>query len=241
MRTENLTQYDYLASGAHTLIGGATGCGKSVMIDTLMYAILTDTRKSVLPHFFLIDPKRVSLGKYRRIYSVDGYACEYEESIRLLENVIIHMENRYKYMQERGQVLIKANDVYVVIDELADLLTMPDSRKRVKPLIQRIAQLGRAARIHLIAATQCPARKIIPAELTLNFTEKVALKCDTSIESRQLIGEPGAELIREYGVAYMRSKGEVHKIAVPKIPDEEIESAIISHSTRRSCCKIVNI
>ena len=221
-----LKPYDYMTNNPHTLIGGSTGCGKSVMIDTIMYSLLTDNRRGASPIFYLIDPKRVSLAKYRGMYSVYRYGCEYDECKRILEEVISQMENRYRYMQTRGQTLIEAVDMYVIIDELADLLTMPQSRKEIKPLIQRITQLGRAARIHMIAATQCPARKIIPAELTLNFTEKVALKCDTAIESRQLVGVPGAEKIREYGVAYLRTKGEMYKIEVPMIPEEELQSAI---------------
>lgn len=222
----DLNTYDYLANNPHTLIGGSTGCGKSVMIDTLMYSILTDNRRGASPIFFLIDPKRVSLNKYKGIKAVHRYGCDYGESKAILEDVIRQMEFRYRYMQSKGQTMIAAVDMYVVIDELADLLTMPQSRKEIKPLIQRIAQLGRAARVHLIAATQCPARKIIPAELTLNFTEKVALKCDTAIESRQLIGEAGAEKIRQYGIAYLRSKGELYKIEVPMIPEEEIMRAV---------------
>lgn len=222
----NLKPYDYMTCNPHTLIGGSTGCGKSVMIDVIMYSLLTDKERGASPLFYLIDPKRVSLVKYRGIYGVKRYGCEYSESKDILEEVIRQMEYRYKVMQQRGEVLINAVDVYVVIDELADLLTMPQSRKEIKPLIQRIAQLGRAARIHLIAATQCPARKIIPAELTLNFTEKVALKCDTAIESRQLIGEAGAEQINQYGIAYLRTKGKLHKIEVPMIPDHEIQRAV---------------
>lgn len=216
--------YSQIVNGAHTLIGGSTGCGKSVLIDTIVYHIL---QEKPCARLVLIDPKRVSLVKYKKLSCVGtSYACEYFTAKMWLEIEISLMEERYKEMQAQGKVLYEGNDIYIVIDELADLLTMPDSRKEIKPLIQRIAQLGRAAKIHLICATQCPSRKIIPAEITLNFTEKIALRCDTAIESKQLIGDSGAEKINEYGKALLRMKGRVYDLHVPKIDEAELQSLI---------------
>lgn len=222
MTTDEL--YHEIINGAHTLIGGSTGCGKSVLIDTIMYHILTEKPYARL---ILIDPKRVSLVKYKGLpYVGAAYACEYSTAKMWLEIQIGIMMDRYQKMQDNGEVMYDGNDTYIVIDELADLLTMPDSRKGIQPLIQRIAQLGRAAKIHLICATQCPSRKIIPAEITLNFTEKIALRCDTAIESKQLIGDRGAEKINEYGKALLRMKGRVYDLAVPKIDDKTLQELI---------------
>lgn len=220
--------YSKIINGAHTLIGGSTGCGKSVLLDTIICYILKDKPDASL---ILIDPKRVSLVKYKSLRQVGAsYACEYLDAKLWLEVSISLMEDRYKQMQERGEVLYTGCDLYIIIDELADLMTMPDAKKEIKPLIQHIAQLGRAAKVHLICATQCPSRKIIPAEITLNFTEKIALRCDTEIESKQLIGRKGAECINDYGKAILRTKGRLYELPVPKIADDVIQALIRTYT-----------
>lgn len=224
--------YDQMLNGSHILIGGSTGCGKSVMIDTILYALMTNNRTKA-GMLFLIDPKRVSLYKYADMVTTCVYADDMSATINVLDNAIAVMEKRYKDMQATGSVMYEGAHIYVVIDELADLLTMGDGRKEIKPRIQRIAQLGRASGVHLIAATQCPARKIIPAELTLNFTEKIALRCDSAIESRQIVGASGAEHIDRYGLALYRTSGHLMEIPVPMIPDVLMTEAIDTISRKR--------
>lgn len=224
--------YEKMLEGAHILIGGSTGCGKSVMIDTLLYTLMTSNRTKA-GMLFLIDPKRVSLYKYSDMVTTSVYADDFEGTLNVLDNAILIMEKRYSDMQVSGEVMYQGAHIYIVIDELADLLTMGEGRKEIKPRIQKIAQLGRAAGVHLISATQCPARKIIPAELTLNFTEKIALRCDSTIESRQIIGAGGAEKIDRYGVALYRTSGHLYEIPVPMIPESVMTEAINTISRRR--------
>ena len=159
----------------HLLIAGATGSGKSVLLNNCLCSILNRYRLSgeQLPQFVFIDPKRVELYQYKRLPDI-LYCCENDEAINALNKVILVMENRYKHLQDIGERKYTGRAIYIIIDELADL--MLTCRRSVLPLLQRIAQLGRAANIHLYACTQCPNRRVIPAELTLNFTDKIALR-----------------------------------------------------------------
>ena len=197
--------------GSHVLIAGATGSGKSVLINSIIYTMLVFNPNQA--QLILIDPKRVELVKYRKLPHTIAYETEPAQIVSVLKRSVLLMENRYKEMQRQRVTEYNGAKVYIVIDELADLMTT--NQRQVMPLLQRIAQLGRAAKIHLICATQCPNRKVIPAELTLNFTDKVALRCDSAIESRQVIGCNGAEKLPLYGKAFYKSPGNVRPIIVP--------------------------
>lgn len=220
---------DRLFQDSHILIGGTNGSGKSVLINNIMYNLISkrayfaNDPESV--SFVLIDPKRVELYKYIELPHTIGYACENDQIIEYLKRVVVTMERRYEKMREKGITLYDGCYIVVVIDELADLMTT--CKKEVMPLLQRIAQLGRAAKIKLIAATQAPNRKVIPAELILNFTGRVALRCLSPIESRQILNLTGAELLPRYGQClYLNNNGEFSRENISMIPAEEITKSI---------------
>lgn len=225
--------YDVLAdrmlNSGHLLIAGTTGSGKSVLIDNILWSALgryfpsTNNENSI--NFILIDPKKVSLAKYKRVPHTIGYASENDDIIKLLDRVIDIMMSRYDEMQVKNLTMYDGTKILVVIDELADLMTT--CKNEVMPRLQRIAQLGRAAKIQLIAATQCPKREIIPAQLTCNFTGRVALHCVNAIESRQIINTSGAELLPQYGSAlFQNSNGVIGRFAVEMVPANEINKRI---------------
>ena len=111
--------------------------------------------------------------------------------------------------------------VYIIVDEIADLMTT--CKKQVLPMLQRIAQLGRACRFKLICATQCPSREILPAKLIVNFTGRVALRCLNAIESRQILNTKGAESLPRYGTGiFLDCSGIYHNIDIPMIDENEI-------------------
>lgn len=209
----------------HLLIAGATGSGKSVLLNNCLYSILDRYRRSgeQLAQFIFCDPKRVELYQYKKLPDII-YCCENADIIRALQQCISVMENRYRFMQSIGERKYTGRAIYIVIDELADL--MLTCRCSVLPLLQRIAQLGRAADIHLYACTQCPNRRVIPAELTLNFTDKIALRCDSSIESRQVINTAGAEKLPIFGQGIWRSPGILQQIDIPLISDDDINALV---------------
>ena len=121
----------------HLLIAGTTGSGKSVLINNLMTEALEKSPNEV--QFILIDPKRVELVDYAMLPHTMRYADEPEEMFDALSYALEVCELRFRIMQDRHLKKSQAADLYVVIDELADLVFQ---NKRVLPVLTRIAQLG---------------------------------------------------------------------------------------------------
>ena len=211
-------------STAHTLIGGCTGSGKSVLINSFIgyaYQAYKGDR------FIFIDPKRVELIKYKGTRPCFLYASENADIINAFKKAIDLMESIYREMQARGLNESDKGHLYIIVDELADLMTQKDVRTVIFPMLQRIAQLGRAAHIHLICATQAPSRKVIPAELTLNFTMRIALRCATAIESKQVLnGFDGAEMLPKYGECLINLDGRLFKGGISLPPADELSKLI---------------
>ena len=210
----------------HLLIAGATGSGKSVVINGLVYALLhrpaRDEPGGAL--LILVDPKRVELSAYRRTPHCIHYASEPDTMLQALQAAMQLCEDRYRAMQRAGVKKYPGADCYVIIDELADLMTT--QKRDVLPLLQRLAQIGRAARVHLIAATQTPIAKVMPTELKCNFDARIGLRTRSAQDSRNIIGRRGLELLPRYGQGYfMAPEGEA-LYNVPMIPDADIDSII---------------
>lgn len=218
-----IPQYAEIESGTHILIAGATGSGKSVLINGLLCDMLAHTAPVHL-RLCLIDPKKTELYPYRQLPHCDFYADTTPAAIKILDNVIYTMSNREKKTRKAGTKTYTGSKIIVVIDELADL--MVTDKKSIMPRLQKITQLGRASNIHLIAATQCPNRIIIPAALTVNFTDRIALRCQTAIESRQIIGVNGAENLPICGNAlYLSPRKKCPQLLnIPMISDETIHA-----------------
>ena len=128
----------------HLLVAGATGSGKSVVINGIIITALKDSPAAV--QFIFIDPKRVELVDYRPLPHTLKYASEPGDMVQALQLAIDTTERRYKDMQRQHVKQYPGGAVYVVIDELADLMTT--NSKAVQPIIQRLAQIGRAANVH---------------------------------------------------------------------------------------------
>ena len=202
----NSLYYD-MVQQPHLLIAGATGSGKSVLVNQLLHTLLSYST----PGLILIDCKGVELSEYRGYKSTLRYADSPALAIKALEYALNIMENRYKHLQSAGLKKWTGADIYIIIDEFADLMTT--SKKAVQPLIQRLAQLGRAAKIHIILCTQCPLREIIPTAIKCNFDSRIALRTATRQDSRNIIDVPGAETLpdpRTAGIAQAIYKHGVH-------------------------------
>lgn len=183
----------------HTLIAGTTGSGKSVLLRSIIHTALLDypdERKLIL-----IDPKRTELWPYRNVPHCIGYASEPDEIIEQLTAAIKLIDARTMRTRARNANDSDEPDVYVIIDEYADLMTT--SKKQAVPLIQRIAQLGRSSRVHLILATQRPTRDIITGAIKVNLDCRIALRVPTPQDSRNIINQGGAELLPQYGYGLM--------------------------------------
>lgn len=214
--------YAEMLEGAHLLIGGETGSGKSTVLNGIMLtAISTMTPDEV--QFVLIDPKRVELSQYKTLPHTCKFVPSAKDADETLKDIIEYMDNTYEEMEAQGIRKSNSTRMYIVIDEMASLLLTPYA-KTIKESLQDILQRGRAANIHVIACTQSPSRKTIPAELVLNFTHRVALHCASAIESKQILNEAGAENLNEYGEVLYKSpmKGIKTIRKLPCYSDEEI-------------------
>ncbi len=211
--------YEHMAKQPHLLIAGATGSGKSVVINGILHALLS-LHGPATAQFILIDPKRVELVQYKRLPHTLMYASEPGEPARALNYAIQMMESRYSDMQKRGLRKYDGGHVYIIIDELADL--MLTDKKLVQPLLQRIGNLGRAASVHLIAATQCPLAKVIPTEIKVNMDSRVGLRTRSAQDSRNILGISGCELLPRYGQGYYMTPDGIERWNLPMIPDEWI-------------------
>lgn len=182
----------------HLLIAGTTGSGKSVIINNIIYHLLYKSPKEV--KLILIDPKKVELVQYRELPHTLAYASEQTDIVNTIKDAVTLMSKRFKVMQDKRIKKSKEADLYIIIDEYADLITT--SKKDVERLICKIAQLGRAAKIHLIIATQRPTRDIITGQVKVNIDSRLALRVPTAQDSRNIINIKGAEQLGKYGQAF---------------------------------------
>ena len=206
----------------HLLIAGATGSGKSVVINGLVYTAMYDSPSAV--QFILIDPKRVELVDYKPLPHTLMYASEPGEMVEALEKAMEITESRYKAMQRQRVKKYPGGALYVIIDELADLMTT--ARRQVQPLIQRLAQIGRAANVHIIAATQCPLATVIPTPIKVNFDSRVALRTRSAQDSRNILGLTGCELLPRYGQGYYMTPDGLKLYNIPMQPQEDINALV---------------
>lgn len=214
--------YTDMLKQPHLLIAGATGSGKSVVINSLIYTALFRSPDQV--QFIFIDPKRVELIDFSRVSHCVKYASEPDEIIAALQMAISITEQRYKQMQRKRVKTFSGGDLYVVIDELADLMTT--AKKQVQPIIQRLCQIGRAARVHVIAATQCPIAAVIPTPIKVNFDARVGLRTRSAQDSRNILGCTGCELLPRYGQGYYMTAEGIHLYNIPMYEPGTIQAMI---------------
>ncbi len=187
----------------HMLIAGTTGSGKSVCVNAIINSILVNNSPESV-RFIMVDPKRVELTGYNGLpHLVAPVVVELERIIGVLRWVTTEMDERYKKFSRAGaRNIIDYNSmldpdlaampyIVVVIDELADLMMMaPDDTERA---IARIAALARATGIHLVIATQRPSVDVVTGLIKANCPARIAFAVASSIDSRVIIDQPGAE------------------------------------------------
>lgn len=195
----------------HLLIAGATGSGKSVFLHTVILGLAARNDCVVR----LIDLKRVELSIYNGLNFVDGEAAtDAATAERVLLHEVAEMQERYRLMEKYGCRNYKDLPAghklaarVIIIDELADLMLNRDTRKSVENSIVRIAQLGRAAGVHLVLATQRPSTDVITGLIKANIPCKLAFMTSSAIDSR-VIGIKGAEQLAGRGDALLSIAGQ---------------------------------
>ena len=206
-----------LAKMPHLLIAGTTGSGKSVMINSiittlLMRALPEDVR------LIMVDPKRVELAGYNglpHLYvpvvtepkqaasALQWAVSEMERRLKVFERLSVRKISTYNEKQAAGEFEHYDNPpqkmpyLVIIIDELSDLMMV--AGKDVEASIVRIAQLGRAAGIHLIVATQRPSSNVVTGLIKANITNRIAFNVATGIDSRVIIDQMGAEKLTGLG------------------------------------------
>ena len=195
----------------HLLIAGATGSGKSVAINVILTSILLKAK----PHqvkMLLIDPKKVELSVYNDIpHLLSPVVSEPKKAARALGKVVAEMERRYELFAKFGVRNLKGYNhlvqqqnsahpeqqqpslplILVVVDELADLMMTVSND--VEDAIVRIAQMGRAAGIHMILATQRPSVDVITGLIKANVPSRIAFAVSSGVDSRTILDANGAE------------------------------------------------
>ena len=211
-----------MISGTHILIAGCSGSGKSVVINDILYTLLLKSPEENL--FCLIDLKRVELIDYKDAPHTVAYIDKPEQVERALTGVLRIIDERYDRMQEARQKKSTEATLWVVIDEYADLVC--SCPKNVQTQIQRISQIGRAANVKLLLATQRPTKEIIKGATVVNLDTRLALRTITAQDSRNIISVNGAEALPDYGFGIMQIKGRNRQIEIPLTPEEKIAERV---------------
>lgn len=211
----------------HLLIAGATGAGKSTVVNGMIHAALYKSPFRV--QFILIDPKGTELDEYKHLPHTLMYADSLGDCVDALNYAMDIVNQRMAEMKRKKQREYDGPDVYVIVDELMILMTRV--RRDVLPVMQDILSLARCAKVHLIACTQSPIAKVIPTELKCNFDSRLALRTATAQDSRNIIGVKGCETFpdpitehKAYGA--FRHGANIDVWNLPKVEDSERQRLI---------------
>lgn len=225
----------------HMLIAGATGSGKSVCINTIIASILYKARPEEVK-LVLIDPKMVELGNYNGIpHLLIPVVTDSTKAASALQWAVAEMTDRYKKFASRGVRDIGAYNslmkkegekeeilpqIVIIIDELADLMMVASSQ--VEDAICRLAQLARAAGMHLILATQRPSVDVITGLIKANIPSRIAFMVSSQIDSRTIIDMAGAEKLVGNGDMLFKPQdlNKPKRIQGPFVSDGEVERLI---------------
>ena len=225
-----------IAKMPHVLIAGATGSGKSVLLNAWISSFLFRTKPEDL-RMILVDPKRVELSIYNSIpHLLTEVIVDAEKIISALKWTGSEMETRYKLFAKAGARNIEGYNliagvekkpyIIFVIDELADLMTFAPGES--EELITRVAQMARATGIHLVLATQRPSVDVITGLMKANIPTRIAFNVSSMIDSRVIIDMPGAEKLLGRGdmLFLPPDKAKPVRIQGPFITEKEVNNLV---------------
>ncbi|MGN1350533.1 MAG: DNA translocase FtsK 4TM domain-containing protein [Anaerovoracaceae bacterium] len=231
-----------LKSMPHLLIAGSTGSGKSVCINSLLISMLFKSTPDEVK-FILIDPKVVELGNYNGIpHMLIPVVTDPTKAAAALAWSVQEMNDRYRKFAETAVRDLKAYNekmkkegheenvmpqIVIIIDELADL--MMAAGKQVEESICRLAQLARAAGMHLVVATQRPSVDVVTGLIKANIPSRIAFAVSSQVDSRTILDRAGAEKLVGKGdmMFYPLGKAQPERLQGPFVTDDEV-SAVIS-------------
>ncbi len=235
-----------LASMPHMLIAGSTGSGKSVALNAMLVSLLCKFTPEELK-LIIIDPKRLEFAAYQDIaHLIFPIVTDPRKAFPVLKWVVATMEERYETMAGFGvrniteyHMLKKGLDaphmpyMVVIIDELADL--MMTTGKEIEDTLARIAQMARAAGIHMIIATQRPSVDVITGTIKVNFTARISFKVTSKVDSRTILDVGGAEKLLGRGdMLFIHGNDpNIRRVHGAYITDQEIEFVVQSIRKQR--------
>ena len=238
----------------HLLVAGSTGSGKSVALNTLLISLLCTLKPSELK-LIIIDPKRLEFAAYQDIaHLLFPIITQPHKAGPVLRWLVKLMEQRYELMAQLGvrsifdyKKMCKEKNqtdelpfIVVIIDELADLMMV--ARKEVEDAITRLAQMARAAGIHLIVATQRPSVDVITGIIKVNFPSRISFRVTSKVDSRTVLDALGAETLLGKGdMLFMDSKSaRMRRVHGAYVTDGEIER-VVNHVKAQQKVEYINL
>ena len=217
----------------HLLIAGTTGSGKSTFLNGIICQLLKESGIEL----FLIDPKQMELAPFAKAKQVQGFATTPEDALSCLDDCVEEMERRCRVIADAGA---KDLDGYnermdermrrriIAIDELADLMNgFKRGKNPIEAAIIRIAQKGRAAGIHVIAATQRPSADVITGLMKANIPSRAAFTVASNIDSRIILDEGGAENLTGKGdMLWKPVGGRMQRLQAAYTSNADVEKAV---------------
>lgn len=231
-----------LSNMPHLLIAGATGAGKSVYLNALLASLLFRVKPDEVK-FILIDPKRVELSLYNNLpHLLTPVVVEPQRAAAALCWLVQEMENRYNLFAQKGVRDIDSYNsilsphereelflpfIVVIIDELADLMLVAPNE--VEDAICRLAQMARAAGIHLVIATQRPSVDVITGLIKANIPSRISFAVSSQIDSRTILDMGGAEKLLGKGDMLFLPAGasKPFRIQGAYVSDKEVEKLVV--------------
>lgn len=228
-----------LAKMPHMLIGGTTGSGKSVGLNTFILSLIASKKPSDVK-FVMIDPKKIEFSMYNnQKYMYGPVITESSDAVDALSLLAKEMDNRYEIFAENMvKNLAEYNErgdghlpyIICVIDEFSDLMA---TDKEVEKDVMRIAQKARAAGIHLLLATQRPSVDVVTGVVKANFPTRLAYKVASRVDSQTILDTPGAEnLIGRGDCLFLASDGNLKRLHGAYMPDDEIEDMLKPYAAK---------
>lgn len=228
-----------IAKMPHLLIAGATGSGKSVCINTIIMSLLYKASPNDVK-LIMVDPKVVELGVYNGIpHLLVPVVTDPKKAAGALNWAVTEMMRRYDLFKETGVRKLESYNklmqstggetvpqLVIIIDELADLMMV--AAKEVEDYICRIAQLARAAGIHLVIATQRPSVDVITGLIKANIPSRIAFAVSSQVDSRTILDKGGAEKLLGMGdmLYYPTGSREARRVQGAFVSDSEIEKVL---------------
>lgn len=228
-----------LAKMPHLLVAGATGSGKSVCINGIITSILFKAKPDEVK-FLMVDPKMVELNVYNGIpHLLAPVVTDPRRASLALKKIVVEMEKRYELFSKSGarnvegyNQMMKDNPeailpyIVVIVDELADLMMVAASD--VEDAIARLAQMARAAGIHLIIATQRPSVDVITGVIKANIPSRIAFGVSSQVDSRTILDMAGAEKLLGRGDMLFMPMGASKPVRVQGafMSDQEVETIV---------------